>query len=174
MTIWAYGKRKPKIDPTAWVFPTADVIGRVRLGKLVYVGAGAVIRGDYGRIRIGDGTAVEENVTIHARMSDRCKIEENVTIGHAAVIHNCTLRKNCVIGMNAVISDYAEVGEGAIVAEGAVVKSRSKIAHGMIAAGVPAKEIKPVPENVMKFWMEAKEIYKDLARKYPEKLQEIG
>ncbi len=126
MTIWAYGKHEPKIDPSAWIFPSADVIGDVTIGKNVYIGPGAVIRGDYGKIIIGDGSAVEENVTIHARMGDKCIIEENVTIGHAAMIHTCILRKGCVIGMQSTVTDWAEVGEDAIIGEGAVVATRNK------------------------------------------------
>lgn len=173
MTIWAYGKRTPKIDPTAWVFPSADVIGKVTLGAKVYVGAGAVIRGDYGEIIIEDGTAIEENVTIHARMDNRCLIGKNVTVGHAAMIHNCVIKENAVIGMNSVISDYSEVGEWAIIAEGAVVPSKSKIAPNKIAAGVPAKEIGDVTEKHKQFWGMAKEIYQQLTQDYPHKLRKI-
>lgn len=174
MTIWAYGNREPNVDPTAWIFPTADVIGDVTIGKEVYIGPGAVIRGDYGKIIIGDGSAVEENVTIHARMSDKCIIEENVTIGHAAMIHTCTLRKGCVIGMQATVTDWAEVGEDAIIGEGAVVATKTKIAPKMVAVGIPAKEIKPVSDQALMFWKAAKEIYQGLARDYPKKLRKIA
>ena len=173
MTVYAYGARKPKIDPTAWVFPSADIIGKVILGPKVYVGAGAVIRGDYGKIIIGEGSAIEENVTIHARPNGKTIIEENVTVGHAAMLHNCTLRKGCVVGMNSVVSDMAEIGEGAIVAEGAVVKGGSKIGAKMIAAGVPAKEIGPVKENQTMFWNGVKEIYQGLTVDYPRKLKRL-
>jgi carbonic anhydrase/acetyltransferase-like protein (isoleucine patch superfamily) len=174
MTIWAYGKYEPKIDPSAWIFPSADVIGNIIIGKDVYIGPGAVIRGDYGKIVIGDGSAIEENVTIHARMGDTCTIEENVTIGHAAMIHTCTLRKGCVIGMNCTVTDWAEVGENAIIGEGAVVATKSKIASNMVAVGIPAKEIKPVSEQALMFWKAAKEIYQGLCKDYPKKLRKIS
>ena len=174
MTIWQYGKRKPKIDPSAWIFPSADVIGKVIIGANVYIGAGAVIRGDYGKIVIKDGSAIEENVTIHSSPGGTTMIEENVTVGHAAMLHNCILRKGSVIGMSSVVTDYAEVGEGAIIAEGAVVKKRTKIGAYRIAAGVPAKEIGDVKEIQTKLWSAAKEIYRDLTRDYPKKLVKIG
>jgi phenylacetic acid degradation protein len=171
MAIYAYGKHIPEIDPSAYIFPSADVIGHVILGAKVYVGAGAVIRGDYGTIVIGDGSAIEENVTIHARVAQQATIGKNVTIGHAAMIHNCTIHDGVVIGMNAVVSDYAEIGENAIIAEGAVVKSKTIIAPGSIAAGIPAKEIgKASPEQIA-FWQAAKQIYQDLCHQYPKKLR---
>jgi phenylacetic acid degradation protein len=173
MAIYAYGKRTPKIDPTAWVFPSADIIGKVIIGPNVYIGAGAILRGDYGKIKIEEGAAIEENVTIHARPGGTTLIGKNVTVGHAAMLHNCTLKAECVVGMNSVVSDYAEVGEGAIVAEGAVVKGKSIIGPKKIAAGVPAKEIGDVSENQTRFWQATKQIYQDLARDYPKKLKEI-
>lgn len=174
MTVYAYGRRKPKIHPTAWIHPKADVTGKVFVGANVYVGSGAIVRGDYGTIRVGAGTALEENVTIHARPSGTTRIKDNVTVGHGAVLHNCTLQAECVIGMNAVVSDYADVGEYAIVAEGAVVKAKSKISPNTIAAGIPAKELGPVPEKHTEFWQAVKQIYQDLARNYPKKLRELS
>jgi phenylacetic acid degradation protein len=168
------GRRKPKIDSTAWIFPSADVIGKVIIGANVYIGAGAVIRGDYGKIIIKDGSAIEENVTIHASPGLTTIIEENVTVGHAAMLHNCTLRKNCVIGMNSTVTDYSEVGEGAIVAENALVKRKTKISPYKIAAGVPATEIGDVKPQQTEIWKAAKELYQDLAKKYPEKLEKIS
>jgi carbonic anhydrase/acetyltransferase-like protein (isoleucine patch superfamily) len=174
MTVYAFGDRIPRINPTAWIHPAADVTGKVIIGANVYVGSGAVLRGDYGGIRVGAGTAIEENVTIHARPDEWTTIEENVTIGHAAMIHNCTIRAGAVIGMNATVSDYVEVGEGAIVAEGAVVKNKTVIAPGMIAAGVPAREIGPVAEQTTAFWQGFKELYQELARRYPTELRVLA
>jgi phenylacetic acid degradation protein len=173
MTIWAFGKRIPNISPSSWVFPTADIIGKVTLGPKVYVGAGAVIRGDYGEVIIDEGTAIEENVTIHARIGDKCIIGKNVTVGHAAMLHTCVINENAVIGMKSVISDYAEIGEWAIIAEGAVVTSKTKIDPNRIAAGIPAKEIGDVSEKHKQFWSMAKVVYQGLSEEYPRKLKKI-
>ncbi|HMF33810.1 MAG TPA: gamma carbonic anhydrase family protein [Candidatus Lokiarchaeia archaeon] len=174
MTVYAFGTRIPKIDPSAWIHPAADVTGKVIIGPNVYVGSGAVLRGDFGTIIIGAGSAVEENVTIHARPSGKTIIEENVTIGHAAMLHNCTIHAGALIGMNATVSDYAEIGAGAIVAEGAVVKRKSVIAPQMIAAGIPATEIGPVPEMNAKIANEGASVYADLAKQYPKKLRALA
>ncbi len=173
MPVYAYGKHIPRIDPSAYLFPSADVIGNVRIGAKVFVGAGAVIRGDYGEIDIDDGSAIEENVTIHARISQKTTICKNVTVGHAAMIHTCTIREGAVIGMKAVVSDFAEIGENAIVAEGAVVKSKTKITPGSIVAGVPAKEIGMATPEQIAFWQGAKQIYQDLCHQYPKKLRQL-
>ncbi|NMC05560.1 MAG: gamma carbonic anhydrase family protein [Candidatus Lokiarchaeota archaeon] len=171
MPVYAYGKHVPRVDPSAYLFPDADVIGNVKIGAKVFVGAGAVIRGDYGEIDIGDGSAIEENVTIYARISQKTTICKNVTVGHAAMIHTCTIREGAVIGMKAVVSDFVEVGENAIIAEGAVVKSKTKISPGSIAAGVPAKEIGTATPEQIAFWQGAKQIYQDLCHQYPKKLR---
>ncbi|MEX2684391.1 MAG: gamma carbonic anhydrase family protein [Candidatus Sigynarchaeota archaeon] len=171
MPVYAYGRHVPRIDPSAYIFPSADVIGNVRIGAKVFVGAGAVIRGDYGTIEIDDGSAIEENVTIHARVSQKTTICKNVTIGHAAMIHTCIIREGAVIGMAATVSDWAEIGENAIVAEGAVVKSKTKISPGSIAAGVPATEIGIAKPEQIAFWQAAKQIYQDLCGDYPKKLR---
>ncbi|MCP4762053.1 MAG: gamma carbonic anhydrase family protein [archaeon] len=173
MTIYAYGNRIPEIDPTAYIFPSADIIGKVKIGPKVFVGAGAVIRGDYCRIVIGAGSAVEENVTIHASKGKKVIIEENVIIGHAAMIHGCIIRKESVIGMNSTISNDAEIGEWAIISEGAVVRNRSKISPYMVAAGVPAKEIRKLSPQRITAWKVAKTIYQGLTDDYPKKLRKI-
>ncbi|MHA1775883.1 MAG: gamma carbonic anhydrase family protein [Promethearchaeia archaeon] len=173
MAVYAYGKRIPKIDPSSWIFPTATIIGKVIIGANCYIGAGTVIRGDYGKIKIGNGVSIEENVTIHARAGGKTIIEDNATIGHAAMIHNCIIRHDAVIGMQATISDYAEVGEFAIIGEAALVKSKQKIAPHKIAVGSPAKEIKEVPPAVSEFWQGVNEVYRDLAHSYPKKLRKL-
>lgn len=173
MAIYAYGKKVPKIDPTAYVFPSADIIGKVSIGAKVFVGAGVVIRGDYGKVIVGDGSAIEEHVTIHTRVSGTCTIGKDVTVGHAAVLHNCTVQDGCLIGMKSIVSDYCVIGEGAVVAEGAVVKSKTTVEPGTIVAGVPAKKIGTVPEKHKEFWAAAKVVYQDLCASYPKRLKKV-
>ena len=125
-------------------------------------------------IIIQAGASIEENVTIHARPSGTTLIEENATIGHAAMLHNCTLRKYCVVGMNSTVSDYAEIGEGSIVAEGAVVKGKTIIGPNKIVAGIPAQEIGDVSEKQAAFWKGTNEVYQMLAKDYPKKLKPLN
>ena len=174
MAIYSYGENSPQIEESAWIFPSADIIGDVIIGKGTYIGAGAVLRGDYGTIIIEDGAAIEENVTIHASPHNACHVKKNAIIGHAAMLHGCTIESEAVIGMMAVITNDAIVGENAIIGEGAVVPAKMHIPAKIIAVGVPAKIIKPVPKNLLHYWKEVGKIYRQLALDYPQKLQRIS
>ena len=165
MTIYEFEDRKPSIGKDTYIFKSADVIGDVVIGKNCYIGPGARIRGDYGSIKIGDNTAVEENVVIHARPGDTTNIGNNVTIGHGAIIHNAKVHDWAVIGMGAIVSDWAEIDEWAVVAEGAVVKNKQNIPKKAIAVGVPAKVVSEISKEYEKQWTEYKKIYADIARR---------
>ena len=174
MSIYEFEGKKPRIGKGTFIFPSADIIGDVYIGENCYIGPGARVRGDYGTIRIGDNTAIEENVVIHARPNERTVIGNSVTIGHAAIIHNATILNGAVIGMGAIVSDYAEIGEWGVVAEGAVVKNKTKIPSKAIAVGVPAKIVAEITEEYQKQWTEYKNIYADLAKtRFPSALKEI-
>ncbi|MFO7618683.1 MAG: gamma carbonic anhydrase family protein [Thermoplasmata archaeon] len=175
MTIYEFEGKKPKISGSSFVYPEATIIGDVAIGEGCYVGPGAIIRGDYGTITIGDRTAIEENCTLHARPGEILKIGNDVTIGHAAIIHNCTLEDFCVIGMGAIVSDYAKIGVWAVVGEGAVVKNKSVIEPGQIVVGIPAKPVAQVSDEYKKQWTHFKGIYVELATKRLGKgLRKIG
>jgi len=174
MAIYRFEDRMPQIAASAWVFPDAVIIGDVRLGENVYVGAGAILRGDYGTIFIGDGTAIEEGVIVHARPGDKTVFGKRVTVGHGAMIHNATIGDEAVIGMRATVSDYAEVGAGAIIGEGALVRNKQVIPPWKVAVGVPCKVIGDVEERHKQMWSDAKKLYIYLARRYPSGLTKIG
>jgi len=122
--IYAFDEREPEIGRNVYISDEAVVIGDVKIGDGSYVGPGAILRGDYGRIEIGPGTSVEENVTVHAAPGRVCRIGKKVTLGHGAIIHAASVGDLAVIGMGAVLSLRANVGERAIVAEGAVKVSQ--------------------------------------------------
>ena len=174
MSIYEFENKKPRIGKGSFIFSSADVIGDVTIGENCYVGPGARIRGDYGSIRIGDDTAVEENVVIHARPNEKTVIGDSVTIGHASIIHNAMIHDWAIIGMGAIVSDWAEIGEWAVVAEGAVVKNKDKIPDKAIAVGIPAKVVAEITLDYKKQWTEYKNIYVDLARKrFPNSLKVV-
>ena len=164
----------PNIAPSSYIHPTASIIGDVTIGEECYIGPGASIRGDYGTVVIGDSTAVEDNVVIHARPGEMCTIGNSVTLGHGCVVHNAVIHDHAIIGMGAVVSDYAEIGEWAVVAEGAVVKNSQKIPPRALAYGVPAAIREGhIGNEYMKKWSEYKEIYARLCEKYKSVLEEI-
>ncbi len=131
------------------------------------------MKGDYGEIRIGDGTSVQDNVVVHARPGELTVIGANVTLGHGCIIHNATIQDEAVIGMGAIVSDYSIIGEWAVVGEGAVVKMKSEIPARSIAVGVPAKVIGELQEHHREELSRFKSVYRDLAKRYPAGLKRL-
>jgi carbonic anhydrase/acetyltransferase-like protein (isoleucine patch superfamily) len=173
MTICEFEGRVPSVAPTAYVDEEAKIVGKVSIGAQCYIGAGAKIRGDYGSITIGDKTSVQENSVLHARMDEKCEIGSHVQIGHGAILHNCTVKDYAVIGIGAVVSDYATIGVWSIVGEGAVVTSGTLIPDGKVAVGVPAKIVRDVSDSDRQLWSKYKDVYADLALRYPKGLRRI-
>ncbi|MHB8360791.1 MAG: gamma carbonic anhydrase family protein [Thermoplasmataceae archaeon] len=172
MAVYEFEERVPELSKSCFVFGNATVIGKVTIGENVWVGPGAVIRGDYGEIIIGDGTAVEDNCVIHARPGEKTIIGKNVTLGHSCVIHTAEIEDNATIGMKSVVTDFAKVGKWAVIAEGSVVKKGQVIPDEAIAAGVPAKEIGKVKDEFKVQWTVYKKNYQSFCSRYKENLHE--
>ncbi|MGD9973127.1 MAG: gamma carbonic anhydrase family protein [Desulfatirhabdiaceae bacterium] len=164
--LYEFDGRTPQIAPTAYVSELATVIGDVVVYEHCYIGHGCILRGDYGRIEIGPGSAVEEGVIVHAPPEHVCKIGKSVTMGHGAIIHGNRIGDYAVIGMGAVLSIWSEVGEWAIVAEGGIVRLKQVIPDHVVAGGNPAVVIRDVSENDQAMWNYGKQLYVDLAAKY--------
>lgn len=173
--LYRFDGKEPCIGKDTYVSELASVIGDVTIGDNCYIGHGAILRGDYGRIEVGKGTAIEEGVMVHVPPDDCLKIGNRVTIGHGAIIHCKNIGDNAVIGMGAVASIYSEIGPGAIVAEGAIVTMRQQVAERVMVAGNPARFIREVTAEDEKHWALGKQIYIDLALKYLKVgMQQIG
>ncbi len=164
--LYAFDGRRPAVGQGAYVSDLARVIGDVAIGSDCYIGHGAILRGDYGRIEIGACTAVEEGAIIHAPPGELNRIGAKVTIGHGAVVHGARIGDLAVVGMGAVVSIWSEIGPGAIVAEGSVVKLRQIIPAGVVAAGNPARIVREVGRKDKAFWQWGKQLYVDLAHQY--------
>lgn len=164
--LYSFDGKRPTVGKDSYVSDLARVIGNVSIGDNCYIGHGAILRGDYGRIEIGDGTAVEEGVIIHAPPGDTNRIGEKVTIGHGAVVHGKHIGDGAVIGMGAIVSLWSAIGEQAIVAEGCIVKFKQIIPPRVVAAGNPAKTVRELTKKDEEFWKWGKQIYIDLAKKY--------
>jgi len=173
LTIHEFEGRIPSVAPTAYVDEDATVVGDVGIGAQCYIGAGARIRGDFGSIRIGERTSVQENCILHARIGEKVEVGSHVQIGHGAILHNCTVKDYAVIGVGAIVSDYATVGIWSIVGEGSVVTSGTLIPDGKVAVGVPAKTVRDVSEADKLVWSKYKDVYAELAMRYPKGLRRI-
>lgn len=156
--LYEYNGMSPKIDPSAFVFDTAVIIGDVRIGPRCYIGPGAVLRGDLQPIIIGEESAVEDCVVIHCGHSS-CEIGRRVTIGHCALIHGRRIADGANIGMGAIISISAEIGEYAVVAEGAVVKQGQIVPPRVVVGGTPARVLRQLEEKDIQLWEKSKDIY---------------
>jgi carbonic anhydrase/acetyltransferase-like protein (isoleucine patch superfamily) len=163
---YKFDGHEPVTGTDTYISETAIVIGDVQIGDNCYIGHGAILRGDYGRIEIGSGSAIEEGVVVHAPPDNTCSIGEKVTVGHGAIIHSKSIGDFSVIGMGAIVSIGAEIGEGAIVAEGCIVKAGQTIPAHMVVAGNPAKTLREVSQKEKDFSSWANQLYIDLAKKY--------
>lgn len=129
----------PKIDPSAWIAPTAVVIGDVEIGPDSSVFYGCVLRADVGAIRVGARTNIQDGSVLHCESDSPAVLGDDVTLGHQALVHGATIGNGTLIGMKAAVLSRAVVGEGALVAGGAVVLEGAEIPAKSLAAGVPAK-----------------------------------
>ncbi len=174
MALYRFGSSVPSFGEGTWISDSARIIGDVQIGGDCYIGHGAILRGDYGSIRIGNGTAVEENATVHINPDSLSVIGDRVTIGHAAVIHCCRIEDFAVVGMGAVLSFDVRIGRWAIIAEGSVVPRGVEIPAEKVVAGVPAKIVQEVQNHHKEFWTQGKQLYVDLAHQYPKEFEWIG
>jgi carbonic anhydrase/acetyltransferase-like protein (isoleucine patch superfamily) len=139
--------RKPDIARALFVAPTATVIGDVVLGPLSSVFYGAVLRGDIHEIRVGEGTNIQDNAVVHLADELGAFIGAWCTIGHATIIHACTIGDECLIGMGATVLDGAEIGCGSIVGANSLVSQRFRCPPGSMVYGSPAKVVRPLTET---------------------------
>jgi carbonic anhydrase/acetyltransferase-like protein (isoleucine patch superfamily) len=173
MALYRFGERMPKVAQGAYVSDSARVIGDVKIAEDCYIGHGVILRGDYGSISIGPGTAIEENAVVHIRPDGISTIGKHVTIGHGAVLHSNIIADYAVIGMGAVICFDVEIGEWCIVGEGSVVPNGQLIPPGKTVMGVPAQIVGNITEEQKEFWVWGKQLYVDLAHQYPQALERI-
>ncbi|MFM7725965.1 MAG: transferase hexapeptide repeat family protein, partial [Flavobacteriales bacterium] len=145
-----------------FVHPNATVTGNVIIGRDVYIGPGAAIRGDWGAIIIEDGCNVQENCTIHMFPGVTVTLNEGAHIGHGAIIHGATIGKNCLVGMNAVIMDRVVVGDESIVGALAFVSADTILPPRSVAVGNPAKVVKQVSDEMLAWKTEGTNIYRKL------------
>lgn len=147
MIIRAIGEKAPSIHPTVHLAENAVVVGDVALGADVTVWYGVVLRGDVGPIRIGRGSNLQDNVTVHCATGIPTVVGENVVVGHGAILHSCTVGDGCLIGMGAVLLDGCTVGEGSVIGAGAVVPPGKTIPPRSAVMGVPGKVVREVSEE---------------------------
>jgi carbonic anhydrase/acetyltransferase-like protein (isoleucine patch superfamily) len=157
---------RPTIGEEVWLAPTAVLAGDVRIGDRANVWFGAVLRGDASSITIGAGTSVQDNAVVHCAKGLETVVGEDVVIGHAAMLEGCVVEDGAVVGMGAIVLQGARLGSRAVLAAGAVLPERGEIRPGMLAAGVPAVEKKPLSGSAQRWTETAAAEYQEYRRRY--------
>ena len=173
MPCYAIDGLVPVVDPTAYVHPTAVLIGDVIVGPGCYVGPCASLRGDFGRIEMGAGSNLQDTCVVHGFPSAVTRIDENGHIGHGAVLHGCVVGRDALVGMNAVVMDEAEVGAGAFVAASSFVPAGMKIEPATLVAGVPAKVRRPLTDAELAWKAEGTRTYQALSERCLRTMEEV-
>jgi phenylacetic acid degradation protein len=165
LTVYSIDGVTPVVDPTAYVHPSAVLIGDVIVGPGCYIGPFASLRGDFGGIRVRAGANVQDSCIMHGFPGTDTVVEENAHIGHAAVLHSCVVGRNALVGMNAVVNDNAVIGEWAIVAAMAFVKAGMVVPPRMLVAGTPARVLRELTEQEREWKHTATLSYQELTRR---------
>jgi phenylacetic acid degradation protein len=160
--IYQFKGFKPVIHESSFIHPQAAITGNVIIGKNCYIGPGAALRGDWGMIVLEDGCNVQENCTIHMFPGITVLLKEAAHIGHGAIIHGATIGKNCLIGMNAVIMDNVVLGDECIVGALSFIKADEKFEKRCLIAGNPAKMIREVNDEMIKWKTAGTKLYQAL------------
>jgi phenylacetic acid degradation protein len=171
--VYAFKGFIPVIHESSFVHPQAAVTGNVIIGKDVYVGPGAAIRGDWGEIIIEDGCNIQENCTVHMFPGKTIVLKKGAHVGHGAIIHGANLGANCLIGMNAVIMDDAEIGDECIVGALAFVKAGMKVPARKLLVGNPAQIIKDVSDDMIDWKTKGTQLYQQLPSECYESLEAV-
>jgi carbonic anhydrase/acetyltransferase-like protein (isoleucine patch superfamily) len=172
VSVYALGRLAPEVHPDAFVHPDAVVIGAVRIGAHASIWPAAVLRGDYGRIEIGDLTSVQDGSVVHTTASWPTVVGTGCVVGHNAHLEGCRIGDGCLIGSGSVVLNRATVEPGAGVGAAALVPEDTVVPAGHLALGVPARS-RPAPE--LTAWVaEAVGLYRDMAQRYRAELRRIG
>ena len=157
---------RPTIGADVWLAPTAVLVGDVHVGDRASIWFGAVLRGDGARITVGARTSVQDNAVIHCARDLPTVVGEDVIVGHGAMLEGCVVEDGAVVGMGAIVLQRARLGAGSMLAAGAVLGERREVGAGMLAAGVPAAEKKPLSGSAQTWSETAAAEYQAYRRRY--------
>ncbi len=164
----------PIVDSTAFVHPTAVLLGHVVIGPNCYIGPCASLRGDFGQVVIKKGANVQDNCVIHSFPGKNAIVEENGHIGHGAILHGCLVRRDALVGMNAVVMDEAEIGEQSFIGACAFVPAGMKIEPRSLVLGAPAKIVRQLTDKEIAGKLEGTLKYQQLAVRCLKSMVEVA
>jgi phenylacetic acid degradation protein len=165
LTVYSIDGVTPVVDPTAYVHPSAVLIGDVIVGPGCYVGPMASLRGDFGGIRVRAGANIQDACIMHGFPGTDTVVEEDGHVGHGAVLHSCIIGKDALVGIHAVVNDNAVIGESAIVAANAFVKAGMVVPPRTLVAGTPAKVVRKLTDDDVAWKRSGTRSYQELVRR---------
>lgn len=151
MPSYAFEGIRPVVHPTTYVHPTAVLIGDVTIGPRCYIGPHASLRGDFGRITVEGDSSIQDNCTLHTGSGSDCIVGRGATVGHGSILHGCTVGANALVGMHSVVLDGAVIGEDCLVAALSLVKNDTVMPPRHLVAGNPARPVKELPEESIRW-----------------------
>ena len=163
----------PVVHRSAYVHPSAVLIGDVIVGARAYIGPCACLRGDFGRIVVEEGANIQDTCMLHGFPGKDTVVGAEATVGHGAVLHGCVVKRGALIGMNCVVNDNAEVGEDAVVAALAFVRAEARIPARALAAGIPARVLRQLSEQELGWKRDNTLLYQQLAGRSMNTMQEV-
>ncbi|MEW5912150.1 MAG: gamma carbonic anhydrase family protein [Thermodesulfobacteriota bacterium] len=163
MAIYEFEGQRPRVDSAAYVHPQAVLIGQVDVAADCFIGAGAVLRADFGAIRIGRGSNVQECCALHTNVDSAVEVGREVIIGHGAILHDCLIEDRAFVGMGAVVLAGCRLGEGSMLAAGAVAREGLQVPAGRLAAGNPARVVKEINPELAARIAHGRSLYQGLA-----------
>ncbi len=173
MPIYQFANVTPVVHPSAFVHPSAEIIGDVIIEADVYIGPLAVLRGDFGRLIVRKGTNVQDNCVMHGFPGKETILEKNVHVGHGAIIHGCHIEENCLIGMNAVVMDLARIGKESIIGANSFVKTKAQYEPRSMIMGSPAKFVREVTDEELRWKERGTHMYQQLAARCHSELKVV-
>lgn len=172
MPMFAFEGVSPTVHPEAWIAPTATLVGDVVVERNASVWYGAVLRGDFGRIVVREGSNIQDNTVVHVNGGE-CAIGPDATVGHSCIVHDCTIGEQALVGNGSTVLDKAVVGRRSLIAAGATVTPNTQVPEETIAKGSPAKSFTPLTDSA-RVWVDHNaEVYRALARRHAEGISEL-
>ncbi|MCX5865888.1 MAG: gamma carbonic anhydrase family protein [Proteobacteria bacterium] len=174
MAIYEFEGKKPRLEEGVYIHPSASVIGDVIIGKNCFVGPGAVLRGDFGGIRIGDGTCVQDNAVVHADPEFTASFGRGCHIAHGAVVHHSEIGDNVLIGIGAIILPQCRIGDDVLIAAGTLLTPNTRIPSGKMVMGRPGKVTRDLQPEMIDFIKLGNLAYQELSGRYRSGLKLIS
>ena len=166
MSIYPFEDKIARISKSAYVHPQAAIIGEVEIADDCFIGAGAVLRGDFGKISIGRGTSIQENSVIHVGEKGLVSISDNVIVAHGAMLHDVSIKSYVLVGMGSILMAGVFCEDHVMIGAGSIVKENFHIPTHVVVAGNPARVVKPLLEDQIKRLHEGVKTYQDLVKRY--------